>query len=765
MRTVLRGALAALLVASAGCSFTIDAEGVPAPAKKPATPTVGYAAVAPDSLPFSFSGVANDPAPAGKVVHVTNTGGGTLATPEIALSLSGASWLDYTVTGPSGGPYDISFRPKSPLPAASTYSTVATITCSNASNPSFTVDVSLVTSAAPPVLAISPPTVSAFGLTEGSGGTQDKTVTIYSSSATLLGGTPGITPTSNGWLSVVGTPSPNGLGGYNVTIRATVGARTAAGSPYGGTLTITSTGATGSPMTVPVTLQVTSATNPSMTLAPSPFTSFTGVAGSGAASTPASAILTVTNAVGTLNDPTASDDASWLTVGPANKVATNHYEFTLTPDISTLTKGTYTANVTVTSSNAVPSSVTFQVILTINNPPTTSLNPTSLTFTRTGAGTWTPSTGTVAVTNTGDGALGTPTLSPTYNLGTSWLNLSTAPSGPPYTITVAPIDGAITGPGNYTADVKVQCAGASNGSPATAPSFSVAYSVPGIKVTPASVTASGTPLALPGVTAGNPTPVTGTFNVANVNAGAPLATPSASATSSGSWLSVGTATGDGSGGFNFTVSASAASLGAGTFNGTITVTSPGAWASQTVYVQLTVNAVVQPVLSVGSLPPFSLRQGSGATQTQTLTITNAGTGTLVAPTLALAPTSSWLSVSNLRANGSGYLVDVSVSVGSLTAGGSPYSGSVTVSSAGATGSPAPPVPVTFNVTAAAVGGCVQSSSHKVCAGTVSDGAAASLASSGHTIKRSRMEAGGEATLQSAAHQIARGAAVPAAATQ
>lgn len=212
----------------------------------------------------------------------------------------------------------------------------------------------------------------------------------------------------------------------------------------------------------------------------------------------------------------------------------------------------------------------------------------------------------------------------------------------------------------------------------------------GVPATPA-VGASPTSLAISAV-AGGGNPAARTLGITNTGGGTLNFTISDDAP----WLSV-TPT-SGTAPQNLSVSVDTTGLAAGTYNGTISITAPGAVGSPTsVPVTLTVSAAATPVLAVAPASlTFSSVAGSSSPAPASLAISNAGGGSLG---YTAVDDAAWLSV----APGTGTApstVTATVNTSGLMAG--IYTANITITAAGASGSPKT-VPVTLTVSPASSG--------------------------------------------------------------
>jgi hypothetical protein len=415
-----------------------------------------------------------------------------------------------------------------------------------------------VTCAGPPVLAVSPASLS-FSGTQGGAAPLAKTISV----ANTGGGTLSWTASeSASWLSV--TP---GSGTNAGTVTVTPSLTGLAAGTYTTDLTITGASST---KTVSVTL-VVDPPPPVISVAPASL-SFAGTAGG---SDPAAKSFDVSNSGGGTLNWTVSESASWITVSPGS--GTNAGTVTVTPTIAGLAAGTHTADVTVAAPGAT--SRTVQVTLALEPPPTPpvlSTSPASLAFSATQGGA-SPATKSITVTNTGGG-----TLNWTASEDAAWLSVSPGSGTGNGTVTISAATGSLTA-GSYTADVTVSAAGVS-GSPKTIPvTFTVDPPLPpALAVSPSSVSFTGT--------VGGSAPAAQSVNVTNTGSG----TLSWTAADDAAWLTV---TSSGTAPGTVTLTPSITGLAAGTYTATVTVTAPGATGSpKTVAVTLTVNPSTPPNL-------------------------------------------------------------------------------------------------------------------------------------------------------------------------
>ena len=294
--------------------------------------------------------------------------------------------------------------------------------------------------------------------------------------------------------------------------------------------------------------------------------------------TPSAASLNVANIGGGTLSFTVSSNAPWLTASPLGGSAPQ--SLLVTVSITGLAAGTYTGQVTVTSSGAQGSPFVIPVTLTVNAAPQPilSVTPASLSFSYVVGGA-NPSPATLNVANTGTGSLNF-----TASSNATWLlaspTASSAPQSERVTVSVA---GLV--PGTYTGQVTITASGA-QGSPKAIPvnlTVTAAAPQPILSVTPASVSFS--------YTLGGTNPSPATLNVANIGTGA----MSFTASSNASWLSL--LPSSGSAPQNVQVTASIAGLAVGTYNGQATITSSGSQGSP---VTIPATLTVAPAVSVSA---------------------------------------------------------------------------------------------------------------------------------------------------------------------
>ena len=313
--------------------------------------------------------------------------------------------------------------------------------------------------------------------------------------------------------------------------------------------------------------------------------------------------------------------------------------FQVTVQSSTLAMGSYSGQITITSTNAFNSPQTVTVTLTVKNPtPTIALSPRVLAF-QSDQGS-SPAAQTLNITNSDTGDLAWQAEATTTS-GSNWLSVSPASGNAPSTVNVrvssaglpAGIYGGTITITSYTGDV--------TNSPQTAQvTLTVSAVTPAIGVTASS-------LSFTTDVGGNP-PAQG-FTVSNAGTGGLSWTASVSTATGGNWLSMAPASG--ASGTSVQVTVSSAALAVGAYSGTITITSssPGISNSTvTIPVSLLVRSTVPTIAVTPASLTFSAPPGGAAPPAQTVSLVNAGASVLNwTATVITASSGNWLLVTPL----------------------------------------------------------------------------------------------------------------------
>jgi len=268
---------------------------------------------------------------------------------------------------------------------------------------------------------------------------------------------------------------------------------------------------------------------------------------------------------------TVSTSATWLSATPASGTTPGNVSVSVTP--GTLSAGTYTGSVTITSSGASNSPKSVPVTLTVTSAttPTLTVSPLSLSFTYQTGGS-TPAAQPVTLSSSS-------ALNYTAVSSAAWLNATPASGATPASLSVS-VNPAGLAVGNYSGTLTVTASGASNSPQKIAVSLAVTSASsgnPSLNVAPGTLTFT--------YASGSTTSGTQTLSITSTGAALQIT----AAASGGSWLSVTPTTGSTS--VTVKVSANPTGLAAGTYNGTITITSTGAANTpQTIPVKLVVSS-------------------------------------------------------------------------------------------------------------------------------------------------------------------------------
>jgi uncharacterized protein (TIGR03437 family) len=477
----------------------------------------------------------------------------------------------------------------------------------------------------------------------------------------------------NSWLRIA--PPTSGTTPASFTISVNPTGLTA--QTYNGNIQITEAGASNSPFNVPVSLVVTGST---LTV-PSGTLTFNYVIGS---STPAAQNVNISGTTG-VNFTTSTGAASaWLSATPSGTVPSSISVSLNAAGLSALSAGQHTGMVTVTSEGVTGSPAGIPVTLNVTGPSLTA-TPSQLNFSyQYGSGTQ-PASQPI---NVGDPSSVSYTATAATTSGGSWLSVSpgsgTASGSPNVSVNAAGL-----APGTYAGTITVAATGATS-------------QVVNVTLVVAQVTVSTTSLNF-AYQIGSGVPAAQTVTIGGTPGLNITAVPGT--TSGGSWLSA-TPTAPGTIPGSVSISVNTGVLTANTYNGTVTISAPGA-ASQVVSVTLVVSNM--PTISASpSLLTFNYTLGGTAPGAQMVTV-GGSSGLAISASAATNPSGgSWLSATPVSPATTPGSVSVSVNITSLTA--NTYTGTVTISAPGATSQTvnvtlvvsstvtATPSPLSFNYT-------------------------------------------------------------------
>jgi len=395
---------------------------------------------------LSFIAVEGGADPANETLEIWNSGRGTL---NWTLS-DDAAWLsEAPVSSNSTGEHDnVTVAANITGMSAGNYTANITINAAGANNTPQVVPVNLHISL-PPEISFSPASL-AFSAVKGGTDPANETLEIWNSG----GGTLNWTLSDDAaWLSEV-PMSGNSTGEHdNVTVAANITNMSA--GDYSANITITAPGANNTPQVVPVNLHISV---PPRWISFSP-TSLTFSAVAGGANL-ANKTLEIWNSGDGMLNWTLSDDADWLVEAPMSGNSTGeHDNVTVSANITGMSAGNYTANITISAPGASNTPQVVPVSLHISVPPPwISFSPSSLSFSATQGGS-NPANKTLEIWNSGGG-----TLNWTLSDDAAWLSetpMSGNSTGEHDNVTVA---ADITGMsvGHYSANITINATGANN---------------------------------------------------------------------------------------------------------------------------------------------------------------------------------------------------------------------------------------------------------------------------------------------------------------
>jgi trimeric autotransporter adhesin len=651
------------------------------------------------TLAFSYEVGATAPAP--KTVLATSSAVDAAASSgQMPLLVSattnpaGGSWLIVPAQAQTGTAFAVSVNPAGL--AVGTYQGTVSINGVGAANNPQTIPVTLTVSNDPLVVAafggcstLNTTCPMNFALQTGQNNPTTQTVHITSTTGTAITFTPTAAMATNAvcgssWLSVGSITAGTGESTFPVNVNP---GSIVSGTTCSGTITIAATNpANGnalpnSPLTFPVTMYVS--TSPMLVASPIAL-NFTV---STATSTNPTQLLTVTSTGADVGFTVSQSTVPWLLIGPTTRnTAAGSNTVSAVIVAGGLAPGSYSTNITLTSAGLLNSPLTVPVSLTVTSA-TMTVAPTSLSFTQTLGG------AAPAAKNFTVSTDSTPiifTTSVTTAQGSGWL-VATAPNTTATTASLATVAVTVNGagltPGTYNGTVTVTSTTAgTSGSPVNIPVTFV--------VTPGTLAVDRTTLSF-NQAQGGPPPQSLAINVTGTP-GALAYTAAVSTTNGGDWLTITPAAGT----TNSPIQVGVANNGlpAGTYQGVVTITSPGATGSPlTVKVTLTVTAA-QTLTAAPTTLNFSYTIGATTTPaTQTVQLSSSNPPAAFTASATTASGGTWLTVSPASGNTNGALT-VGVNVTGLAAGS--YTGTVAVNSPASTTQPA--ASITVNLTVLAV---------------------------------------------------------------
>ena len=628
------------------------------------SPGTSPLSASPNSVSFTFA--PGSTVSQTQTVNVSSSSSSVNTFTATGSTNNSANWL--TVNPTSGlvpGSFQVSVNP-SALGSAGTFNAAVAI---NAPGTTGIVLPILVTQQGTASLNTTPSQFS-FGYQIGTALPTAQTLTITSSTGSAVSFTASTTTTTCGgnWLVL-----SQMLGATPSTLTVSVNtAGLSAGPVCTGDINISSPGL--STVVIPVSLLVS--TSP-LLQAPATGPTFNYQIGG---TVPASQNVQITSTTSGLSFTAAATPANngpnFLQVSPASGTTPQALSLSLNPTVlATLGPGTYSENVTVSSTSAGNPSQAFTVTLMVSSNPVLTSSASGLNFNYE-IGQTAPASQTITISSSGAPL--------NYQVSTNTTNCSGF-------LTATPANGSTFGNTNQVV-VSVN----SSGLTPQVCSGNVVLTVPGTSTSlqiPVSLNVSTSALlnvglasinvtALAGSTAAIPETVaiTSTDN-SSQNFAATASTSPAGLT----WLSV--TPNNGVTPTNLQVTINPTGLALGTYSGTITIQGTGSIPAQTIPVTLTIASAA--VTATPASLTFSQSVGGSAPPSQNIQIGSVPAGTTVGAVASMLNGSGWLTTSV-----AGSTVTVNVNGSQLAAG--TYSGVVTVIVPGAQNSPLN-VPVTLTV--------------------------------------------------------------------
>ena len=395
----------------------------------------------------------------------------------------------------------------------------------------------------------------------------------------------------------------------------------------------------------------------------------------------------------TISGITYVSGADWLSASLTS--ASAPAKLILRPKTSTLSAGSYTATVAITSATAAAGTQIVAVRFDLLRPAVITLAASGATFSAQ-QGSAAPAQQSIAITNGGDAPLtGLSTGVVTYGAGpTGWLDVNVSSSGAPSALLLRPNTTGLA-PGDYSATVPV----VSSIAGVAAASVNVTYHVTAAP-TPPTIVLSRSAVSFSAIN-GQATPGSTTVDVTNGGQTALTGLTSAVAyvpTTGGNWLTVSlNAT---TAPATVTIQPNTTGLAAGTYTATITIASPVA-ANQSLAINVTYTVLRPASIVLGnSVATFSAQQSGAAPAQQQISVTDGGdaplTGLAVGTITYGAGATNWLAAS-LNVSTAPATLTLQPSNTALTIGD--YTATVPVTS-NVAGVASQTVTVTYHVTAA-----------------------------------------------------------------
>ena len=632
-------------------------------------------------------------APAAQLLSITSSTGVNVSFTASAKTSSCGNWL---VISPQSGATPSSITAQvntSGLTMAEPCAGEIDISAPDASNPSVAIQVSLLVSTNP--LLMAPATGPSFTYQIGTSTNLAAQNVLITSSSTALNFTAGAAPTTAGGPDFLTATPATGTTPQNLQLQvkpavlATLGPGT-----YSETVTLTSADAGNSPQSFVVTLTVNS--NALLTASAGSLT-FNYEIGQTA---PPNQVFTVFSTGSPQNFEVAVDtsNCSGFLSAESNGGTTgvtfgNQNQVVVSVNVAGLTPQVCGGHITLSVPNSSTPALQIPVTLNVSNKALLNVSTNNINLTEVAGATAT--TQSVSVTSTDSTVLSFTATAATNPIGLTWLSVAPNTGNTPSNLLVA-INPANLGVGTYEGTITVTVSGV----PSQVIHVTLVIVASNVSANPPSLTLSQTP---------GGAAITQNVQISGVPAGTTIGSLVTLFNGSG-WLTATTS------GNTVMVTADATHLSSGAFSGVVTVIVPGAGNSP-LYIPVTFNVAASVTFTLSATTaPFSFQVGGPAPAAQSVQITTSNgvsvpfTATFTPATSSNAPAGSV----NARIAAPANLISVSPTSGTTpatfsialdaavanTLAAGTYTGNVVVSSTSLPGGDQD-IKVTVTITAAA----------------------------------------------------------------
>ena len=577
---------------------------------------------------------------------LSNVSTGAPTVPWLSVSQSGTTTPGVTLT--------VSLVSASLPTTAGSYTGSFAINATGAAAPlTYTVTLNV---AAQPTLSVSPLSLSFTGQVNGASPAA-QTLAVNSTNGSVSFTAKAATTTGGNWLSV----SPLS-GSTNASLQVSANTTGLATGTYSGSITVTASGAAGSPAVIPVTLSVTS--TPNLIVNPTVL-SFAASTGAAAPAGQSVAVSTSNGSVAAFTVSAATTSGgNWLQPTPAS--GNTPSSFVANVVSGSLAAGTYNGTITVSATGFTSATVAVTVVVTQAKAVILISGGSLFALPNTAA----PATSTLTISASDGSAqpFSIATGATQYN----WLTLSPTSGTTPGTVKLTANPAGLI-PGIYVTPITVTIPGL----PIPTKTIQAQLTVTGsnLAASPNMLTFTYQP--------GLPLPPAQTISLTTVSGGTVALT---SVTANVGWIIVSPAT---SAPATLQVSINPGLLSPGTYTGDVLVKGVGSPdASLEIPVTITVTAA-QPITATPASLAFNYQTGGAAPAAQNVAIASGN----VTVNYTVASQGSWLQVSPAKGTTPGSLAVTAVPTG-LAPG--TYGGTITVTVTGAANSVS--IPVTLTIT-------------------------------------------------------------------